>query len=103
MSNKILRFPAVEGQSGTKRSTIYLRIKQGLWTKPLRLGPRMVGWPAAEIDALIAARIAQKSDAEIQALVTRLEAARSKSWVEGADLFLEKEDGTSLDAGGGDE
>jgi prophage regulatory protein len=35
-----------------------------------------VGWPANEVSALNAARIAGKTDAEIGNLVTRLEAAR---------------------------
>jgi prophage regulatory protein len=35
-----------------------------------------VGWPAHEVAALNAARIAGKADAEIRALVTHLEAAR---------------------------
>jgi prophage regulatory protein len=73
----ILRRKQIETESGYSRSTIYLRISQGLWTKQVSLGARAVGWPAAEVDALNAARIAGKSDAEIRALVRRLEAARS--------------------------
>jgi prophage regulatory protein len=41
----IQRLPAVKAESGYSRSTIYLRISQGLWTKQVRLGPRCVGWP----------------------------------------------------------
>ena len=73
----ILRRKQIETESGYSRSTIYLRLSQGLWTKQVSLGARAVGWPAAEVDALNAARIAGKSDAEIRALVLRLEAARS--------------------------
>ena len=76
MAHTILRLPAVKSESGYSRSTIYLRVSQGLWPKPVRLGDRAVGWPAAEVAALNAARIAGKSDDEIRALVTRLEAAR---------------------------
>jgi prophage regulatory protein len=36
----------------------------------------MVGWPSCEVDALIVARIAGKTDAEIRSLVVKLEAAR---------------------------
>ena len=72
----ILRFPATKSQSGYSRSTIYLRIAQGLWSKQVRLGPRCVGWPANEVVALNAARIAGKTDAEIRELVVKLEAAR---------------------------
>ncbi len=76
MINTIFRLPAVRIQSGLSRSTIYLRISQGLWTKPINLGPRAVGWPSSEVDALNAARIAGKTDDEIRALVIKLEATR---------------------------
>lgn len=76
MPNAILRIPAAKSQSGYSRSTIYLRIAQGLWTRQISLGPRAVGWPANEIGALNAARISGKTDAEIRELVIKLEAAR---------------------------
>ena len=76
MMYNILRLPAVKSESGYSRSTIYLRIAQGLWTKQVSLGPRCVGWPAGEVAALNAARIAGKTDEEIRALVVKLEAAR---------------------------
>jgi prophage regulatory protein len=72
----ILRLPAVKSKSGHSRSTIYLRIAQGLWTKPVSLGGRSVGWPASEISVLLSARIAGKNDEEIRALVKKLEADR---------------------------
>lgn len=55
---------------------MYLRISQGLWTRPVSLGARAVGWPAAEVAALNAARISGKTDDQIRALVLELEAAR---------------------------
>lgn len=76
MLQTILRMPGVKSGSGLSRSTIYLRISQGLWTTPVSLGGRAVGWPANEIAALNAARIAGKTDGEIRALVAKLEAAR---------------------------
>ena len=76
MLQTIFRLPAVKSESGYSRSTIYLRISQGLWTKPVSLGARAVGWPADEVAALNAARIAGKTDEEIRSLVVKLEAAR---------------------------
>ena len=76
MAITIFRLPAVKGASGYSRSTVYGRIDDGLWTKPVSLGPRCVGWPETEVSALNAARIAGKSDDEIRALVLKLEAAR---------------------------
>jgi prophage regulatory protein len=72
----ILRRKQVENITGLSRSTIYLRVSQGLWTKPVSLGPRAVGWPAKEIDALNAARIAGKGEDEIREIVGALERAR---------------------------
>jgi len=76
MTHTILRLPAVKSESGYSRSTIYLRITQGLWPKPVSLGARAVGWPAEEVAALNAARISGKNDDDIRALVLKLEAAR---------------------------
>ena len=76
MSHTLLRLPAVKGQSGYSRSTIYLRMSQGLWTRPVSLGARAVAWPAGDVAALNAARIAGKSEDQIRALVLKLEAAR---------------------------
>ena len=72
----ILRRKQVQAESGYSRSTIYLRIAQGLWPKPVSLGARAVGWPAGEVSAVNAARIAGKSDDEIRALVASLELKR---------------------------
>lgn len=76
MVNTILRLPQVKSRSGYSRSTIYLRIAQGLWTTPIKLGTRCVGWPENEVAALNAARIAGKSEQEIRALVKKLESDR---------------------------
>jgi len=78
MLHTILRIPAVKARSGYSRSTIYLRIGQGLWTSPVSLGPRAVGWPACEIDALNAARIAGQTDDQIRTLVESLHAQRKE-------------------------
>jgi prophage regulatory protein len=76
MKRTILRIPAVKSDSGLSRSTIYLRSAQGLWTKPVSLGARAVGWPSDEVETINAARIAGKTDDEIRTLVAKLEAAR---------------------------
>ena len=76
MTHTILRLPAVKAATGLSRSTLYLRITQGAFTHPVSLGGRAVGWPAHEVTALNAARIAGKPDREIRALVVQLEAAR---------------------------
>ena len=76
MLHTLLRLPAVKAQSGYSRSTIYLRMSQGLWTKPVSLGARAVAWPVGDVAALNAARIAGRTDAQIRALVLKLETGR---------------------------
>ena len=77
MSNKILRCWMVLDKSGEGRSTLYNKIASGLWTRPVRIGLRSVGWPDREVEAIISARIAGKSDAEIRDLVSQLESERN--------------------------
>ena len=73
----ILRRKQVEAETGYSRSTIYLRIAQGLFIKPVRLGARAVGFPAGEVAAINAARIAGNTETEVRSLIKKLEAARS--------------------------
>lgn len=72
----LLRRKQVEALTGYSRSTIYLRISQGLFVRPVSVGARAVAFPAGDVAALNAARIAGRSDAQIRALVRDLEAAR---------------------------
>jgi len=60
MTNKILRLPEVKQQTGLSRSSIYLRISQGLFPSPIPLGGRAVGWLESEIDEWIATRISER-------------------------------------------
>ncbi len=76
MTTTILRLPAVLRERARSRSAHYLDIQQGLFTHPVQIGLHAVGWPALEVTALNAARIAGKSEAEIRELVAKLEAAR---------------------------
>lgn len=57
-------------------ASIYNAIRDGLWTTGVAIGQRAKGWPEYEVDALITARIAGKSDKEIRELVKRLHAKR---------------------------
>lgn len=80
MTHTILRLPAVLKERGRSRSAHYLDIQQGLFTKPVQIGLRAVGWPSGDASAINAARIAGKSDDEIRALVVKLEAARKTTF-----------------------
>ena len=58
MTHTILRLPAVRASTGLSRSTIYLRISQGTFPRPVSLGGRAVGWLEEEIQSWLAERIA---------------------------------------------
>ena len=75
----ILRMPAVKAETGHKsHASIYEAIKVGLFTKPVQIRQRSVGWPDYEVVAINAARIAGKSETEIRELVKRLHAKRTE-------------------------
>jgi prophage regulatory protein len=71
--------PTIKAETGHRsHATIYQAIKEGLFTKPVAIGQRAVGWPSDEVLAINAARIAAKTDAEIRELVIRLHAKRTE-------------------------
>ena len=72
----IYRVPDTLKARGIGRTQHYADIAAGLFTKPVKIGRRMSGWPEREVAALNQARIAGKSETEIKALVRRLELAR---------------------------
>ena len=54
----ILRRHAVQARTGLSRSTIYLRVAQGTFPRPIPLGPRAVGWLEGEVEAWLQAQVA---------------------------------------------
>jgi len=56
-STSILRLPAVRARVAMSRSTIYQRVSEGTFPRPVNLGKRAVGWLEAEINAWLAAQI----------------------------------------------
>jgi prophage regulatory protein len=57
---KILRLPQVQEATGESRSTIYKRISEGEFPKPVKLGAKSVGWVEDEIAAYNEARISAR-------------------------------------------
>ena len=75
----ILRVNRVMDFMGVRRTSIHEAVKDGTLTRPIRVTAGAVGWPESEVQAVIAARIAGKSKAEIQALVNTLHAQRTQA------------------------
>jgi len=57
MATTILRLPIVKARTGLSRSTIYLRVSEGSFPKPVSLGARSVGWVESEIQDWLEKRI----------------------------------------------
>ena len=76
---QILRMPAVKGRAGHRSdASIYNAIRDGLFTTGVAIGQRAKGWPDYEVDAIITARVAGKSDDQIRELVRALHAKRTE-------------------------
>ncbi|MDA1082735.1 MAG: AlpA family transcriptional regulator [Gemmatimonadetes bacterium] len=57
MTHTILRLPDVKATTGLSRSTIYQRVSDGTFPRPVGLGGRAVGWLEAEIQDWLQRRI----------------------------------------------
>lgn len=58
-AERLIRLPEVETRTGLKKSTIYLRMKQGVFPACVRQGPRTVAWPESRISAYIDSIVAE--------------------------------------------
>lgn len=75
----IWRIAPTLAETGTSRSGLYAQIAAGLFTRPIKIGPRASGFPSEEVLAINRARIAGHTNDEIRSLVRRLEAARQEA------------------------
>lgn len=66
MTHTILRLPAVKTRTGLSRSTIYLRVSERTFPKPVSLGARAVGWLEADIQEWLQQRIEMSRKAAAQ-------------------------------------
>jgi prophage regulatory protein len=73
MSNSLLRLPQVVALTGHSKSSIYLKVKTGVFPKPIAIGDRARAWLSSDIDALIQAWINKATQSEIRSLVNQLE------------------------------
>lgn len=75
----ILRLPDVIERTGLSRSSIYLRIANGTFPTPVKLGgARAAGWPEAEVDQIVSAYISGKGEKDLRRLTKALERKRSQ-------------------------
>lgn len=73
----MLRIDGVKCRTGDRSKTsIYNRVKEGLFTTPVKIGAQITGWPDYEVEILVAAKIAGQTPDQIRELVNNLHAQR---------------------------
>ena len=58
------------------RTTVYKNVSAGVFTRPIAIGQRAVGWLDTEVEAITLALVAGQSQDEVRQLVVRLHALR---------------------------
>lgn len=73
----ILRIDGVLGKTGQRsKSAIYCAAREGLFTKPVKIGAQITGWPDYEVETIVAAQVAGQTKEQIRELVNNLHAQR---------------------------
>lgn len=62
MAHRVLRLPAVKASTGLSRSSIYMRVADGQFPKPIKLGARAVGWLESEVDEWLSRQIERSQE-----------------------------------------
>lgn len=62
MADKVQRLPEVIEDSGRCRSSIYAGIAAGTFPKPIKLGPRAIGWLRSDIQNWLSERVQDRDD-----------------------------------------
>lgn len=85
------RIDRTKNETGDKSSAgLYGRVRAGTFTQPVKVGgARAVGWPSDEVQAIVAARVAGKTDDEIRSLVNTLHEQRATRFAELAARLAE--------------
>ena len=60
----ILRRKQVQQRTGLSRSSIYLRIQDSTFPKPIPLGARAVGWLEHEVEEWLSSRVREREGGE---------------------------------------
>jgi len=58
--HKLLKFEQVHERTQRSRSRLYADMLAGDFPRPVKLGARAVAWPESEVEAWIAARMAER-------------------------------------------
>jgi prophage regulatory protein len=69
---EMLRMKDVTKKTGYPKGSIYQKIGEGLFTRPVPMGARTAAWPKHEVETILQARIAGANDEAIRKLVKEL-------------------------------
>jgi prophage regulatory protein len=86
----LMRLRATLKERGRSASSHYRDIQDGLFTRPVMLGKRAVGWPAGEVAELNAARRAGVSDTQIRKIVDKLHDKRRRAYSDAYDPDIDQ-------------
>lgn len=74
-ASSFLRLPEVIRRTGLGRSTIYLRVNNGTFPAPLKIGIRAIAWLESDVDSWLAATVKAARPARRRAPVAALRPA----------------------------
>jgi prophage regulatory protein len=75
----LIKIAVVLGRTGYSSSSLYNRINEGVFCPPIALGPRGVAFVESEVQTVLAAMVAGKTQDELQSLVQSLIKQRSQA------------------------
>lgn len=70
--SKILRLKDIKTKFGLSKSSIYSLISNGYFPRGFKIGVRAVGWLEPEIERVLSARAAGKTEEQIKMLVSEI-------------------------------
>jgi prophage regulatory protein len=70
------RLPQVLAVTGLSSAALYQRISAGLFPRPVKVGPKRSAWPSNEVQAIVRAHIAGRTESEIAELARDLHQRR---------------------------
>jgi prophage regulatory protein len=80
--SQILRKPEVLLRVGLKTTAFYTLIKSSRFPKPVRIGPKAVGWPSDEVELVLTAMVAGLPAKQIKELVSQIHSKRKTNFDE---------------------
>ncbi len=67
MAETILRLPEVKARTGLSRTTIHVRVTNGSFPRPIKIGVRAIGWLESDIADWITRQVEQSRNSLLSA------------------------------------